>query len=368
MLEGKGAFLYVISYIEGADQNVIWPADDPRRLAHAERIAVRAVRAGLTHVCIKVADGIYPYNVRRNLNGRIIFNSTAADAIDDCPAVVKALQARGIKVYGWGFAYGSNPEAEAKIAIKRMNELGLDGWIVNAETHWKTYYQKEVVELVPKGKKVIKTKVIKTFENAQPTVDTNQRVGQLMAPLRAECKRIGIPLWLSSFKFPSSHPSFPFAAFLDYVDGNMPQVYPIGDTRENAHSLQLAQSLREYRRINPAVMIVPTGAACDHPYVDRSTGKKKTWLATPAQVKDFLEAAVREGLQAANIWEWDQAAERHPELWIPIEEFAWPGLDQPVILVAPAGSGDPSAKPVRADAIVRRLRRLYAELKVPRPV
>ena len=82
-LKGKGAYAYVLSYLEGANQNVIWPADSPERLAHAERIADVAEAAGLTYVLIKVADGIYPYNKRRKLDtGRIIFNSTLDVAVD----------------------------------------------------------------------------------------------------------------------------------------------------------------------------------------------------------------------------------------------------------------------------------------------
>lgn len=357
-LAGKGAYLYVVSYIEGANQNVIWAAGASERLAHAERVADAAVAAGLTHVLIKVADGIYPYNVRRkNADGKVIFNSTLPDAVDDCPAVIAALQRRGILVFGWQFVYGINPAAEAAMAIRRMRELGLDGWVVNAETHWKTYYQKEVTETVfDKKKRPVKTKVMLTFENDKPPVATLKKVAEHMEPVRAETTRLRIPLFFSGFKFPSSHPSFPFAAFLDYCEGNMPQVYPVADTRTNAHSLQLAQSLAEYRKIAPGQQIFPTGAACNHPYTQE--GRNRDWLATPAQVTDFFQAAVREGLDAASIWEWDQAARRHPELWRAMAEFKWPGSQpDPVIEVAPNGAGDPM--PIE-DGWMARFRKLVS--------
>lgn len=329
MITGKGVYLYTLSYIEGANKNIIWPADSPERLAWAERIADRAVAARLTHVCIKVADGIYPFNVRRkDAAGNVIYNSTLPDAIDDCPLVVKALQRRGIKVYGWQFVYGQNPEAEAAMAIQRMNELGLDGWIVNAEKHWKSYYTVEVKE----GK----TKVTKVYENAQPSAEDLRAVGLYMAPVRAETKRLGIPLFLSSFKYPSSHPSFPFAAFLGYCDGNMPQVYPIGDSRPDAHRIQLAKSLREYRAIAPEVPIVPTGGAFSESFVGYD-GKAYSWTATPVQVTDFFDACLAEGLPAANVWEWFAAAEKHPELWESIVAYDCPGDE---IYVPTQGAGE----------------------------
>src|SRR5690606_9210455 len=67
--------------------------------------------------------------------------STLPDAVDDCPLVVKALQRRGIKVYGWQFIYGQNVAAEAAMALQRMAELALDGWVVNAEYAHKSYLQ-----------------------------------------------------------------------------------------------------------------------------------------------------------------------------------------------------------------------------------
>jgi hypothetical protein len=44
------------------------------------------------------------------------------------PPLAAALRARGISGLGWHYVYGYNPGAEAKIAVQRVKELGLDGY------------------------------------------------------------------------------------------------------------------------------------------------------------------------------------------------------------------------------------------------
>lgn len=301
-LKGKGAYLYVISYIEGAKPNIIEPANSAERLAHAERIADTAQKAGMTHVLIKVADGIYRYNSRRRKeDGNIAYNSSLPGAVDDCPAVVKALQKRGIQAWGWQYIYGSYPEKEAQIAIQRVKELGLDGFVVNAEAQFK---------------KLGMEKAAKTYMD-------------LLAA------GVDVPIGFSSFKYPTYHQPLPFALFLSYCDVNMPQVYPIGDFREDAHSIQLIRSLREYRAINPYVPIIPTGGAFSQSYTYQS--KTLSWVATASQVVDFYEACEREGLQGGNLWDWYSMSDRFPELWVAHKEYAWPGS----VVTPPIGDGDP---------------------------
>lgn len=304
-LSGKGMFIYVLSYVEGGNPNVVLPADHSDRLAHAERIAAAAQAAGLTHVLIKVADGTLPYNRRRRReDGWIYFNSTLAGSVDDCPAVVRALQARGIQAWGWQYIYGVYPEAEADQALQRIAELGLDGFCVNAEVQFK-----------------------------KAGMDVPARIYMQRLSTAAQ-----VPLAFSSFKFPTYHAPLPFKVFLDYVDINMPQVYPIGDTRPNAHTIQLERSLREYRAINATVPIVPTGGAFSQSWADRY-GVWHPWVATPAQVLDFYQACEAAGLPAANLWDWYSAADRFPELWTAHADYAWQGaLPEEV---PPIGEGDP---------------------------
>ena len=109
-LSGKGFFIWQIPNCEGGD---------------AQKIAAEAKTAGLSHVLIKIADGIYTYNY------------DWAQHVDLAFPVAQALRAEGIQVWGWHYVYGNSPTAEADIAIKRIKELSLDGYVIDAETQYK---------------------------------------------------------------------------------------------------------------------------------------------------------------------------------------------------------------------------------------
>ena len=97
-LQGKGFFIWKINYCDGGDP---------------ERIANLAKDADLSHVLIKVANGIYSYNYNWDL------------MVDLVPPVANALQSLGIKVWGWHYVYGDDPINEARIAIRRVQDLNL---------------------------------------------------------------------------------------------------------------------------------------------------------------------------------------------------------------------------------------------------
>src|SRR5437764_751953 len=82
--------------------------------------AARAAAAGLSHVLIKVAERTYGYGL--DWHGQ-----------DLVAPVAKALRARGIQVWGWHYVYGEQPVEEARAAVKRANQLGLDGYVIDAE-------------------------------------------------------------------------------------------------------------------------------------------------------------------------------------------------------------------------------------------
>ena len=109
-LQGKGMMIWMIPRAENGD---------------AEAIANVAKAAGLSHVLIKIADGPYAFNVDK---------TTKVDLI---PPVAKALKAKGIQVWGWHYVYAYSPLAEADQAIQRVNELQLDGYIIDAEREFK---------------------------------------------------------------------------------------------------------------------------------------------------------------------------------------------------------------------------------------
>ncbi len=111
-ISGKGMMIWKIPSCEAGN---------------ATQIASVAKAAGFTHVLIKIADGIYSYNVN---------NTTKVDL---APPVVSALRAQGIQVWGWHYVYGNNPVGEAQIAVKRTKALGLMG--ILSTLRWNTNNQ-----------------------------------------------------------------------------------------------------------------------------------------------------------------------------------------------------------------------------------
>jgi len=97
-LTGKGFFIWQIKNCEGGD---------------AEAIAEKAVRSGLTHVLVKIADTRYPFgNPAQN------------------QAVVNALHNRRIQVWGWHYVKGDDPNGEARVAVKLPDSASSAGNIV----------------------------------------------------------------------------------------------------------------------------------------------------------------------------------------------------------------------------------------------
>lgn len=248
VLQGKGFYLWQISRVEKGNPDAI---------------ANLAKQAGLSHVLIKVADGRYDYNVK--------------DSVDAVPPLVTALRARGIQAWGWHYIYGHYPTIEAERSIRRVKQLNLDGFVVNAEKEFKV-----------KG------------------MDTAAR--EYMSKLRSGLPNT--PIGFSSYRYPSYHRPLPFETFLEYSDINMPQVYWVQSTNPGA---QLLKSLREYQNLNTWRIYFPTGAAY----------KEHGWTATPEQVSEFLHAVREYNLPGCNFWEWYYACMYEKKLWNPVAEFPW---------------------------------------------
>jgi hypothetical protein len=242
----------------------IWKIPDAEK-GNPTEIAAAAKAAGLTHVLIKIADGSYPYNVNR---------STGADL---AAPVVQALRDQKIGVWGWHYVYGNSPTGEASIAIRRLEQLNLDGYVIDAEIEYKEPGKAN-------SAKVFLSALRKRFPN--------------------------LPVALSSYRFPSYHPQFPWKAFLEGCDLHMPQVY-----WEQAHNAgaQLRRCVRELQALNPARPVIPTGPAY-------SAGG---WSPTPADLHDFFETSKALGLPAVNFFSWDECRARLPALWDTIGAHEW---------------------------------------------
>ena len=249
MLEGKGYYLWRIRSAENGDP---------------QKIAEVAKQAGLKYVILKVADGIYRYNIH---NMR-----------DLVPPVVNALKAVDIDVWGYQYIYGKFPKLEAKKANSRAASLGLDGWVINGERELKDNYV---------------------------------GAATYMANLN-----VGIPVALSTYRFPLLHMNFPFKAFKD-VDVMMPQVYWMGaDNAGEQLEITMVQYINVLKWTGP---IVPTGFAfIEHGYKPQ-----------PIEVTDFLDTAKELNLPSVNFWEWANTRTNLPLIWQLIADYDYNGATPP---------------------------------------
>ena len=250
-LQGKGFFTFSLPECEGGEPSSILAA---------------AQAANLSHVLVKIADGEKVFGLD-------------ASGFDFTAPVVQALRGGGIAVWGWHSANGNDPSAEAAIAITRIQNLGLDGYVVEAK-------------------------------------DGYSRTGmagaarQFMTAVRTTLK---IPIALSSYRFPNYHPDLPWSTFLEFCDLHMPQV-----TWEQAHNAgeQLRESKRQCDALPNARLCIPTGAAY------ATSG----WSPTAEAIVDFLNTAKALGLPAVNFLTWDTCRQSLPLIWTTIADFAWPAV------------------------------------------
>ncbi len=246
-LTGKGFMIWKVRDCEGGSPSLIKNV---------------ALSAKFTNVLIKIADGTNAYNI---VNG-----------VDQAAPVVSTLKAAGIKVWGWHYIYGSDPAGEAAIAISRVKNLGLNGYIIDAECE---------------------------FEAS----GMSTRASTFMTKLRA-----GLPstqVALSSFRFPSYHSTFPWSAFLSKCNYNMPQVY-----WQAAHNPedQLRKCVKEFAGLSPSLPVIPTGPV--YKYGD--------WQPTPQDIVEFLNTAQTLKLSSANFFTWDYRSILS-SLWDVIAFYPW---------------------------------------------
>ena len=248
-LQGKGFFIWKIPNCEGGN---------------AATIASQAAAANLTHVLIKIADGNAKYNV----------NSSGTDLV---PSVVSALRAKGIQTWGWQYVYGSSPSSEGRMGGTRARDLGLDGFVVDAEMQ---------------------------FEAS----GMSSAASTYMVELRKYIP--SMPVALSTFRYPSYHNTFPYSTFLKYCDITMPQVY-----WEEAHNPvdQLNKSYDEWIKLAPTKPFIPTGP----------TYKVGSWAPTTSDIKQFMNQAKAKNLPGVNFFSWDECKSTLGSLWTYIRDYTW---------------------------------------------
>lgn len=248
-LEGKGWFVWRVASAEGGN---------------ADTISALLAEGGYSHAHIKIANGIYSYNITDK-------------GVDKAKELVDALHARGLKAWGWHYVYGDSPSAEADIAIARIRATGVDGYAIDAEAEYKV-----------SGK------------------DAAARM--FMSRLRAAFPTLSIAL--CSYRFPTLHLQLPWDAFLEHCDYHMPQMYWVG-----AHNPveQLLRSATELMFRKP-IPIMPVGSA----YVSG------TWQSTTDDVKAFMNAARSMEMRAASFWELAHTRARLPAIYNTISAYEWP--------------------------------------------
>jgi hypothetical protein len=231
-----------------------------------QRMADMAAEAGLTHVLIKIADGTRAYN----------------GALSE-PAT-QAFHEAGLRVWGWAWLWMEDPLGEARIAADRCHALRLDGFVINAE---------------------------------HPAKGRSNQARAYMDELRRQLP--GVPLALSSYRYPQLHTSFPWESFLTGCDWDMPQMYWVGETPADC----VRRSLARHREFPFARPVIPTGSAYGEQY------GSAYFRARPREVVEFLDAVQEHNLPAANFWSWDWAHEHGPDLWDAIARYSWPVAPEP---------------------------------------
>jgi len=248
-LTGKGYYIWQVKHCENGDP---------------DRIAALAKEANLSHVLVKIADGTFPYNIDLD-NG-----------YDYARPVINKLKAKGIQVWGWQYVYGDFPDQEAEIAVSRALELGVNGFVVNAEGQYSS------------------TKKAPAASRYMSILRNN--LGSM-------------PIALSSYRYPTYHRNLPWTNFLERCDYNMPQVYWVSS--HNNAGEQLQRCVNEFKNIRPWRPIIPTGP----------TFKESGWIPTKDEIIDFMKVAKKLNLSAVNFWYWEGCRRYMTQFWDLVRDY-----------------------------------------------
>lgn len=260
ILNGKGMYIWKIKDVEGGD---------------GVQAATEAFNAGFTHVLIKVLDGPWEYNQRPiySPTGKLLGYED-----DIIKPFIAPFQANGIEVWGWQYVYHRYPQDEATAANKRVEELGLNGFLIDAESQAK---------------------------------DNSRFAGAYMNNLD-----IDVPVGLASYRYPESHPELNWKVYLAGCDLVMPQVY--WQSASNSGE-QLSRSHQQYIKITD-LPYYPTGSAyCEH-----------GWCATPNQVDRFMQTAEALKMPAVNFYRW-VTARGLPGMWNTISVYDYGDIPEPPV-------------------------------------
>jgi hypothetical protein len=266
MLKGQGYCIWQIRQCEGGN---------------LEQIADQAAASGFSHVLIKVADGPVLYNVAPPGSIQLPARLQAltgirgvTSGIDLVPPLVHLLLERGVQPWLWQYVYGENPMGEADAALRTIAalfeaDLPPAGFVVNAEAEYK----------LPGRWRAARA---------------------YMQVLSADLA--DLPIALSSYRWPSAHPEFPWDDFLQYCEMAMPQVYWMQAHNPTA---QLERTLSEYHQLKYQRPVFPTFSAFH----------EHGWQPTVNEIEAAISAAKALGLAGCNWWEWANTKRYLPAGW-----------------------------------------------------
>lgn len=188
---------------------------------NVDRIADRAIAAGMRTVFVKAADG-------KDATGQFTTE------------LVASFHARGLRVCGWQVVYGGDPAAEAAAAIA-TKATGEDCFVINAEDQYANRYGQ-----------------------------ARQYVAAIRAGLGAD-----FPVGFTSHAYADAHASVPYSVFLGAggAQANLPQVYwnEIGGTVDAVS----ARTIRTNRIYD--VPLAPIGQQWNDPAPDELRRFRAIW-------------------------------------------------------------------------------------------
>jgi hypothetical protein len=175
-----------------------------------------------------------------------------------------AFKDAGLAVWGWQYIYGDVPGSEALKAIDVVRALELDGFIIDAEKEFKSN-------------------------------DQERRAKAYMTVIRD----IGVPVGLSSYRYPSLHRELPWDTFLEGCDYHAPQVY----WGPNGVVANLERSVRELKALAD-LPVIPVGRA----YIgDGNDGK-----GLVHELEDFFHWVGDNPVEGISFWSLDHTYLHNP--------------------------------------------------------
>ena len=258
--EGKGMFVWILSRCAGGDM---------------ARLVQMCLDAGLSWISIKVAHGISVYK------GSWYLGNKQQALLDELVPLAKAA---GIEIHFWGYTFGLKPGREVGPIMEMITKHKPCSYTINAEKEYKTSIGK------------------------QAAIDHASGIRWAMQVSSSD-DIPDIPIGLSSYRWPSVHPEFPWKEFMPFIDFHNPQVYWQGADNPGD---QLIRSVNELKKLKD-IPIIPAGTMYPH----------KSWKPTVSHIHEFCIMAEQLKLSAVHFWEWYYAEVKYPELWEALAGFAW---------------------------------------------